>query len=354
MHMSAFDNGLRHASRVSPPGVPLAATLDPIAANTALIKGHGRKVISFGHSRPASNELYRADVRRLIRPAVNVCAAGVIGLFIAVGGSFADERGARAQIEQKLALTRSYLESETASSISESGNNAARSFLDTARQYFEQATEALHQGRLLAAQDKVNLSLQSFTAAGTANLKQAAALEHQRHKNRSTRAEIDAYLQSLAVVSAEKDSAIPDLLDEARLSDLLDSAEQADSVGDHASAANSLRDARQLVIDALIKTRNNETVVYTVEFDTPADEFRYEQERFREYTALADKMIDSAEIETWRVMKFEHLKSSGERLRNEALALFDEGDYDAAIVRIEIAVKQLVQGLQVLGVALSM
>ena len=109
-----------------------------------------------------------------------------------------------------------------------------------------------------------------------------------------------------------------------------------------------------MVVEALIKIRNNETVVYTVEFQTPADEFRYEQDRYLEYKSLGQKVMNSGEITQSRIKLFEQLEKSGDRFSQEALTLAGEGDYDGAIKRMEDAARKMIQGLRLLGIQLSM
>jgi hypothetical protein len=226
-------------------------------------------------------------------------------------------------VEQRIKLTQSYLASKTAQKIAETGNSQARQLLQKARELLAQASAQL--------------------AASTENL----ALEVGSIRN-----EIDAYLESFTQALSEKGPSMAGLLDRQYVADLLSRAEQSQSLGEFDTARSALNQAKQLVVAALIKIRNNETVVYTVEFQTPADEFRYERERYQEYTALGQKLLDSGELETSRVLLFEQLKKNGERLSQEALALAGKGDYPDAINRMEMAVNKLIQGLRLLGVTL--
>ncbi len=280
--------------------------------------------------------------------------AVVLVLAAESAGAAGNERALGDQIAQKIALTKNYLESGTAAEIASSENPQARRMLEKSRELLEQAVAALRDGRLQEAQDKVNLSLQSFTAAGTANLKKAAAGEHAERELDSMRAEIDAYLESFSAALAEKGPSMAGLLDRQYLDQLLANAGQAQSIGDYDNARSTLGRARQTLVNALIKIRNNETVVYSVEFQTPADEFRYERERYAEYALLGDKLVDSGELDSGRIKMFENLKKNGDRLNGEALDLAGSGDYAAAIARMETAVEQLVKGLRLLGVPLSM
>ncbi len=279
-----------------------------------------------------------------------------VASILAAGSAIAadSDQGTSDEIVRKIELTRNYLESNTAAKIASSENPQARRMLDRSRELLEQASAALRNGRLLEAQEKINLSLQSFTAAGTANLKKAADSERAERQLDEMRAEIDAYLESFTAALLEKGPSMAGLLDRKYIDDLLASAGQSQSIGDYGNARSALGRARQTVVNALIKIRNNETVVYSVEFRTPADEFRYERNRYAEYATLGEKLIGSGELDESRIKMFEHLKNAGDRLNNEALELAGAGDYDSAITRMETAVKQLVQGLKLLGVPLSM
>ena len=275
-------------------------------------------------------------------------------LATAAGAAGDDESGLRAGIEQRIALTRNYLESDTAAKIAASENPQARRLLEKSRELLDQASDALRQGRLLAGQEKVNLSLQSFTAAGSANLRKAPDPAVAKRELSALRTEIDSYLQAFTAALAEKGPSMAGLLDRQFVDGLLGNAEQAESIQDYANAKAALTRAKQTVVDALIKIRHNETVVYSVEFQTPADEFRYENDRYLEYAALGQKLLDSGELEESRTKMYEQLKKSGDGLADEAAELAGTGDYQSAIERMETAVKKLVQGLRLLGVPLSM
>ena len=286
--------------------------------------------------------------------AIGSLMALLLFLSTPAGAASDDDSGLRASIEQRISLTRNYLESDTAAKIAASENPQARRLLEKSRELLDQASAALRQGKLLAAQDKVNLSLQSFTAAGTANLRKAPDPAAAQRELGSLRIEIDSYLQAFSAALAEKGPSMAGLLDRQYFDGLLANAQQAESIEDYANAKASLARAKQAVVDALIKIRHNETVVYSVEFQTPADEFRYENDRYREYAALGQKLLDSGELEESRTKMYEQLKKSGDSLADEAAELAGAGDYQNAIARMEAAVRKLVQGLQLLGVPLSM
>lgn len=297
-------------------------------------------------------DLQKSAIHGLRRYCTGILVA--TSLLLAPQGADAatGERDLRAEIEQRINLTRSYLESKTATKIDETGNPQSRQLLQKSRELLQQAITEFEQGSLETAQEKANQSLQTFTAAGAASMKKTVSAETHAAQIGAIRAEIDAYLESFSAALAEKGPSMAGLLDRQYIVDLMAGAEQAQSVGDFAGARSALNQAKQLTVAALIKIRNNETVVYSVEFQTPADEFRYERERYQEYRALGQKLLDSGELEASRLRMFEQQKNHGERLNQEALSLAGEGDFETAIGRMEMAVEKLVQGLRLLGVTL--
>lgn len=266
----------------------------------------------------------------------------------------ADEATLRNSIEQQIKLTQSYLDSDMAGKIAASPNEDARQLLEEAKALLARGKQDLELGNLEAAKQNISLALKRFTAAGTANKRKEGRTQDLSGELESIRKEIDSYLASFNAALAEKGPSMAGLLDQKYIADLLARAEQARASGEHLSAKRLLDEARQLVVMALVKIRSNETVVYALEFQTPADEFRYEIERFREYQMLGQKVLNDGDFAQSRVKLYEQLSQQGDQLSQEASALAGQGDYATAISRMEQAVDKMVQGLRMLGIPLSM
>lgn len=266
----------------------------------------------------------------------------------------ADEEKTRNDILRRIQMTQSYLDSKTATRILESGTEEARQLLEKAKTLLESGKQDLEKGNLEAAEQQVSLSIRTFTAAGSANTTNADSRKKLADEVRSIQSEIDSYLESFKAALSEKGPSMAGLLDQQYVETLLSTARQSESTGDFRAAHSSLNQAKKLIVDALIKIRNNETVVYAVEFQTPADEFRYEHNRYLEYVALGQQVVSNGEVAQSRQLMFNQLNSKGEEISQDALSLADRGDYEDAIKRMEEAVKKMVQGLRMLGIQLSM
>ncbi len=298
--------------------------------------------------------MHALRLHNLIRGCIGFLFTGLVIATTSAQAAATSEQAQRQSVEQGITLVQNYLKSKTAEKITASGTVAARRLLARANDLLEQALAHLAQGNLDAAQAGLDQSIQSFSAAAVANAKPAKSNPENSVRIRETRAEIDAYLESFRAALAEKGPAMAGLLEQQHLQDLLAQAEQAQATGDFRTAESELNQAKQMVVTALIKIRNNETVVYSVEFQTPADEFRYERERFLDYVALGQKVLNNGTLEQSRKKMFDQLHDKGNQFSREAMMLAGEGDYESAIERMEDAVRKMVQGLKLLGVQLSM
>ncbi len=266
----------------------------------------------------------------------------------------ADEKQSRAKIESKILLIQKYLESKTADEIARSGSAEANDLVTRIRELSEQAVSDLDDGKLEAAEAAVDQSIKLFTTA-------AASVRRKKQSNQeivieieSVRAEIDAYMESYQAALAARGAAVDGPLDQVRLVGMLSNAEKLKSDGDIESARAILIETRNLVVAALVDVRNNETLVYRTEFKTPADEYLYEQRRYLEYVKLGQHVLDNGSFDESRIRMFQRLSDAGNELSLEATARVREGDYTSAITRMQEAIKKLVQGLQLLGIPLSM
>ncbi len=250
-------------------------------------------------------------------------------------------------------LAQNYLKSRTAVEIAASESATGKDQFERARELVVQAQEDLARGMLESAKSNVDASIKLFTAAAATNKRRRQTHQQELVEIESMRAEIAAYLESYRAALNDRGAEGAGMLDQIRMAGLVSDADQFKSDGNFESARSTLGEARQLVVTALAEIRDKETVVYTLEFDTPADEFRYEQERYREYVTLGQRVLESGEIEQSRERLFKSLSDAGKRLSNEAEAWVDEGDYHSAINRMQAASIKLIKGLQMLGLPLS-
>lgn len=255
-------------------------------------------------------------------------------------------------IEQRLALVENYLGSNTAFNIVQGGNQQAIQFLKKAESFLQQGLDALQAGKLDQAAEAADQSIRAYKAASDAARGKRSGANSATIKALS--AEIETYYQAFMAALQEKGPAMSGLLNQGQYKRLMEQAEAAEQEDDGATAVNRLNQAKIMVINALTKIRSNETVVYSKEFRTPADEYRYENGRYAEYATLTEKMLSEQDLEGPRLSMLKTLQQKAESMRSEAEASADAGDFNAAIDHMEEALKKLVQGLQLLGLPVSL
>ena len=266
----------------------------------------------------------------------------------------ADEKADRGKVEKKIFLIQQYLESGTAVEIARSGSAVANDLMIRTRELVEKAVLDLDEGRLEAAEAGIDQSIKLFTAAAESVKRKKQSKQQYLIEIEFLRAEIDAYLESYQAALAARGAAVVGPLDQVRVVGMLSSVEKSKSHGDLESARAMLIEAKKLVVAALVDVRSNETLVYRVEFKTPAEEFLYEQNRYLEYVMLGQHVLANGDFDKGRMRLFQKLNDTGKELSQEAIVWVEEGDYTSGIQRMQVAIRKVIQGLQMLGIPLSM
>ena len=255
-------------------------------------------------------------------------------------------------VAQRLALVENYLGSNSAMKIVEGGNPQAMAFLKKAELFLQQGFDALQDGKLDQAAEAADQSLRAYKAASDAARGKRSGDKSAVIKALSS--EIETYHQAFMAALQEKGPSMSGLLNQGQYKRLMTQAKEAEASGDGAGAESRLNQAKIMVINALTKIRSNETVVYSKEFRTPADEYRYENGRYAEYAALTDKLLAETELESSKLKMLKMLQGKAEDRKSEAEASAAAGDFNGAITHMEEALKKLVQGLQLLGLPVSL
>lgn len=163
--------------------------------------------------------------------------------------------------------------------------------------------------------------------------------------NQTLRAEIEGYQQALPADRAAEALA--------KVNELLAAASRHSKAGDHSAARELLQEARGLVIQALTQTRNQETVVYSREFRTAADEYRFEAERFDTYARLMKKVMEERPPPGSMVDAIAKARRKAVALKERADGLADRGDWKEAIVAMDEANSTLARWLSMMGLPVA-
>lgn len=118
-----------------------------------------------------------------------------------------------------------------------------------------------------------------------------------------------------------------------------------------AEAISAAGEAKRLVVDSIVKLRSGETVVVSLSFDNPMQEYTYEQRRFASNEAMVRMMEEEGRASDPRQRKIvDGFSSEGRRLRQLAEKNAGIGKYAEAVCAMEAASAELTKALQVMGV----
>jgi len=296
----------------------------------------------------------RLEDQTLLKYCTGFLTISLVCLMVAINTTYANENMPLETVQNRLNLAQSYLNSNEAEMIRESKNVDALQFLSKAQSFLERAYIDLEAGRLNQSAENTDQSISAFSAAGDMFARSGKSSKQVSSGNKAIRTEIDAYLSSFMSALAEKGPSMAGLLDQQEIADLIARAEKLQSTNNHQSATSILNQAKQLIVLALTKIRSNETVVYTLEFQTPADEYRYERERYKEYVTLSQQILNQGQLEESRKLMFDKLQQKSDEFNQLAIDMASKGNHQAAIKQMEEALKKLVQGLQLLGIPVSL
>lgn len=218
-----------------------------------------------------------------------------------------------------------------------------------ARTLLAEGRQAADAGETLRAEAAVDEALRLVTTATSARSTAARADGTLPLRNAELLQQVSLYRSALVTaLAARKDRQQTSTL--AVLDQFVAEAEKASAVGRHDDANKSLTQAYRLAVISLSEVRAGETITIELEFDTPADEFAYEQRLHQSHELLVDMAVaerkPAAEVLALIAQQVTHARVLRGRADERATA----GDHAAAIKLMEQATGHLVRAIQAAGV----
>lgn len=115
-------------------------------------------------------------------------------------------------------------------------------------------------------------------------------------------------------------------------------------------ANKKLAEAYKLVTEDIARLRQGHEVVLSLKFDTPAEEFNYEEKRFGSNQIMVDMLIADGKADGERRKLIDQFLTEAGRLKREAETYAQAGGHREAVKAMERANGQLVRALQMMGV----
>lgn len=288
-------------------------------------------------------------------PLAAIVLAGAAGVpLVAIAQAPAGAEAAvstQALLDNKVRLVKLLLtQSPAMTRIPQSNNAQAKKKLSDAQALYARATSEAEAGRQAAAIKLLDGALRDITEASrmVPDAAQLASQERMRYAGMSeaTRTFLTLY-RGLSAKLAGKGGAV---LDMNGINGAIGKAEALAASGNHKEANTVLGDAYKTVVNALNRMLMAETIVYDQKFDTPADEYRYELARNRNYEELVPLAISQLNPPRDSAAVSESYVKQSKGLRDVAEKQAAAGDYLTALKTIQDATLHLQRSLRVAGV----
>ena len=255
----------------------------------------------------------------------------------------------REQLERKFGSTQTLIESSSgAKQIEASAVSAAAAQRTKARDLHKRAGEALRAGDLENANKLLDESSRAmFEGVRLASPQQVTDAKQRSDyaaRLESTRALVDAQKR----IAAEKGGA--------RAAEPAQQAEALMAESEKLAAANQLAEAKSKVdqaywiVKAAIGTmRNGDTLVRSLNFATPLEEYQYEIDRNDTHRMLVDMLLKDKRASGPDPMVDQAVASST-TLRKQAEGQASRNDHKTAIKTLEDSTRELVKAIRAAGV----
>lgn len=250
--------------------------------------------------------------------------------------------------EQKLKLVEMLVNSPAAQTAAARDADSA-TLIERSRGLLKDARAALASQSHTDAMRVLDEALRNVSRA---NSRTAAGLPDsvQRQRLQDMSEQVATYRASLAdlarnpKVSAEAQSAL------LRVDALADEGRKLTAAGRLGDANRKMTEAYKLQVEEISRLRAGEVVTMSLKFDSPADEYVYEQKRFQSNEILVGMMIAEGRAEGDKRRLVDGFVQEAGRLRADAINQAISNNHKEAVTAMEKAFGQLNRALQAMGV----
>jgi len=272
-------------------------------------------------------------------------SAGLVPTYAAECDEDADAT-VRRQAEQKVVLLERLTgDTDPVRRVFASGNADAIAAIKAAREFAVLARQEVDTGCTVDAAKSVAQGLSQTTRAFALARSEAVVGEqdYQALHRRTT-----SFLQMLQSQPAELQGIAP--TDLAGMQRQVTRAELMAVNGDYRDASDELRPVADRLQRRLIAIFDQQTVFYEKKFASPQDEYRYLAEQYRGYRMLLLQLSKEKPLPFSGRQAYENALQNAADLRDLAVQLAGDGEWQAALVTMQDALRDCEKALRLTGV----
>ena len=261
-----------------------------------------------------------------------------------------DAESQRRLAEQKLKLVDMLVNSPKARAAGEGGDSETAALIGRGRQLLQQAREALSAQHYPEGSQALDAALQNVSKA---NNRSAGELSESVQKQRlhEMSEQVASYRTALLELSKAKGAATTAQATLRQVDLLAEEGRKAAAAGLLGDANKKMAQAYKLEVEEVARLRAGQEVLMSLKFDTPADEYLYEQKRYESNQILAGMMIGEGRADGDKRRMVDGFLSEAGKLKDAAAALAQARQHAEAVAAMEKAGLQINRALQAMGVA---
>lgn len=253
--------------------------------------------------------------------------------------------------EQKLRLIHTLINTPTIKSADQSGSAEATAWISVSKTLLGQAEESMRQSDPDKAIEKLDEALRSLSkASGNLASSRNAGLVAKQKKFEDLARQLASYRLALEdmVASPKTSLSARDLL--AKLAQLEVRGQELAEMKQFEEANMRMEEAYKLAVSEISRIREGQEVVLALTFNSPREEFDYEQKRYHSNQILVGMLMREGRAQGTTRVLVDGFVSTAEKMKAEASAKVVSSDYKSAISDMEAANQQLNRALQSMGV----
>lgn len=255
-------------------------------------------------------------------------------------------------IEQKIRLIEMLVNSPAAKSSAAGKDPDSLALIESGRKALEEAKRAYAESRFDDASKLLDTSLKSASSASRKMSTGGTGLSESAQRKSLADMSDQVATYRAGVVDLTRDPKLgaeaKNLL--ARVDALTAESKQLADGGRLGDANKKLASAYKMLVEDLTKLRDGQEVVMSLKFETPADEYAYEQKRFGSSLVMIDMMIDEGRADGQKRKLIDSFIAEGNQLKGLAEVEASSQRHKDAIDLMEKATKQLNRALQSMGI----
>jgi hypothetical protein len=251
--------------------------------------------------------------------------------------------------EQKLKLVETLANSPAAQAAASGADSEAAGMIERGRALLKDAREAIAAQRFDEAGKALDEALRTVSRANSRNAGSLAD-SAQKQKLQDMTDQVTSYRASMVEMTKNSKIATEAQAALQRVDALADEGRKLAAAGRLGDANKKMADAYKLAIEEISRLRSGEVVTMSLKFDTPADEYAYEQKRFQSNEILVGMMLSQGRAEGNTRRLVDGFVQEAGKLKDEAAGLAAAKNHKEAISVMEKAYMQLNRALQSMGV----